>query len=207
MPVNATYLRIASASAVLSIGMAAIAANRQTPSVPSTAVKLGSIQQTMDLLVDPSADALWESIGTSQTAMGIQVKAPKNDAEWQKVAGYAQGLIAGSKRLQTPKLPVGENAHSKLADADTPGTRTAVQIRVDIDADPAKFKAAAMRLEEASNAALIAARSRDAQGVLAAGAALDAACEACHAAYWYPRTKPLRLPSTSEFEKNAIGRR
>jgi hypothetical protein len=53
MPVNATYLRIASASAVLSIGMAAIAANRQTPSIPSTAAKPGSIQQTMDLLVDP----------------------------------------------------------------------------------------------------------------------------------------------------------
>jgi cytochrome c556 len=82
-----------------------------------------------------------------------------------------------------------------------------VQIRADIDADPVKFKAAAIRLEEASNAALIAARNRDAQGVLTAGAALDAACEACHAAYWYPRTKPLRLPSTSEFEKNAIGQR
>lgn len=185
----------------------AVAANLQAPSAPLPPAKPASIQQTMDLLIDPSADGLWESIGTSQTAKGLQVKAPKNDAEWQKVAAYAESLVAGSKRLQTPKLPVGANAHSKLADADTPGTRTAVQIRADIDANPARFKAAAIRLEEASNAALIAARGHDAQGVLAAGAALDAACEACHAAYWYPRTKPLRLPSTSEFEKNALGHR
>jgi hypothetical protein len=207
MPVNATSLRIASISALLSMGITAVAANYQAPPAPSAVVKPGSIQQTMDLLIDPSADALWESVGTSQTAAGTQIKAPKNDAEWQKVAGYAQSLITGAKRLQTPRLPVGENAHSKLADADTPGTRTAIQIRDDIDANPAKFKAAAIRLEEASNAALNAARTHDAQGVLAAGAALDAACEACHAAYWYPRTKPLRLPSTSEFEKNAIGHR
>lgn len=207
MSIKAIYVRIASASALLSIGVVAVAATLQTSSPPPAAVKPASIQQTMDILIDPSADSLWESVGTSQTAGGLQTKAPKSDAEWLKVAGYAQGLIAGAKRLQTPGLPVGANAHSKLADADTPGTRTAVQIRADIDANPARFKAAAIRLEEASSAALTAARRHDARGVLAAGAALDAACEACHAAYWYPRTKPLRLPSTSEFETNTIGRR
>jgi hypothetical protein len=158
-----------------------------------------SVQQTMDLLIDPASDALWASVGTEETVHGSHLKQPHTAAEWQKVVGYAQSLVAGAKHLQTPGLPVGANAHSRLADADTPGTRNAEQIRADIDADPARFRAAAIRLEEASNQALTAARSHDVPGLMAAGGALDAACEACHNSYWYPRTPPLKLPSPEEF--------
>jgi len=162
-----------------------------------------SIQETMLRLIDPSADALWASVGTEETSHGSKLKAPHTDAEWLKVAGYAQSLVTGAKRLQTPGLPVGATSHSRLADADTPGTRTAAQIRVDIDADPARFRAAALRLEETSNQALIAARVRNVQGLLDAGGALDTICENCHAAYWYPRTPAPRLPSREEFATKA----
>lgn len=162
-----------------------------------------SVQQTMDILIDPAADALWASVGTSVSRRGTRSHEPRNAAEWAKVVSYAQSLVSGAKRLQAPGLPVGANAHSRLADADTPGTRTAAQIRADIDADPARSRAAAIRLEEVSNDALKAARKRDAAGILDAGGALDAACEACHAAYWYPRTVPQALPSAKEFAARA----
>lgn len=178
------------------LALASIAQNsKNAPAKPVPA----SIQQTMDLLIDPAADSLWESVGTEETAHGTREKQPRTEAEWKKVAEHAQALVLGAKRLQTPGLPVGANAHSKLADADTPGTRTAAQIRADIDANPAKFRAAAIRLEEAANHALTASRTHNAAGILTAGAELDAACEACHAAYWYPRTPPQHLPSSSEF--------
>lgn len=187
-----------SISSLVCIASAAIAIGAQNSK--STAKPLpSSIQQTMDLLIDPAADSLWESVGTEETAHGTREKQPRTAAEWQKVAQHAQALVLGAKRLQTPGFPVGANAHSKLADADTPGTRTAAQIRVDIDADPARFRAAAIRLEEAANHALTASRTHNAAGVLTAGAELDAACEACHAAYWYPRTPPQHLPSPTEF--------
>lgn len=187
-----------SISSLVCIASAAIAIGAQNSK--STAKPLpSSIQQTMDLLIDPAADSLWESVGTEETAHGTREKQPRTAAEWQKVAQHAQALVLGAKRLQTPGFPVGANAHSKLADADTPGTRTAAQIRVDIDADPARFRAAAIRLEEAANHALTASRTHNAAGVLTAGAELDAACEACHAAYWYPRTPPQHLPSPAEF--------
>ena len=35
-------------------------------------------------------------------------------------------------------------------------------------------------------------------------AAIDAACEACHAAYWYPRTPPLPLPDDAAFARRAF---
>jgi hypothetical protein len=162
-----------------------------------------SVQEAMDQLIDPAADALWASVGTEETVHGSHLHVPRTDAQWLKVAGYAQLLVDGAKRLQAPGLPVGANAHSRLADANTPGIRTAIQIRADIDADPARFRAAAIRLEDASVQALTAARSHNVSGLLDAGAALDAACESCHAAYWYPRTPPLRLPSPEEFATKA----
>ncbi len=182
----------------------ALAAGVQSAHKTDRPVTPSSVQQTMDLLVDPAADALWESVGTEETAQGVHPRAPHTDTEWQKIAGYAQSLVAGAKHLQTPGFPEGANAHSRLADADTPGTRTAAQIRADIDADPARFRAAAIRLEEAANHALTAAHAHDASGLLTAGAALDAACESCHAAYWYPRTPPQRLPSPDEFAKKVV---
>ncbi|MEZ2348441.1 hypothetical protein [Terriglobus sp. RCC_193] len=190
------YLSVGSLLCGATLALAGIAQNSK--STPAKLVPT-SIQQTMDLLIDPAADSLWESVGTEETAHGTREKQPRTAAEWQKVAGHAQSLVSGAKRLQTPGLPVGANAHSKLADADTPGTRTAAQIREDIDADPAKFRAAAVRLEEAANHALTASRTHNTAEILTAGAELDTACEACHAAYWYPRTPPRHLPSPAEF--------
>jgi hypothetical protein len=162
-----------------------------------------SIQDTMATRIDPASDGLWGAVGTEETASGTHLRAPRNAAQWQAVTGLAQTLVEGARHLQTPHLPVGANAHSRLADADTPGTRTAADIRADIDADPARFQAAAHRLELASAQALSAARRHDPQGVITAGAAIDAACEACHAAYWYPRTPPLHLPPPDQFGAQA----
>lgn len=184
---------------VLSGSALALGAGLQVARASDHRTSPSSVQQTMDLLIDPASDALWASAGTEETVHGSHLRAPSTAAQWLKVTGYAQSLVSGAKHLQTPGLPVGANGHGRLADANTPGIRTALQIRADIDADPARFRAAAIRLEEASNQALTATRKHDVHGLLDAGAALDAACEACHAAYWYPRTPPLRLPSPAEF--------
>ncbi len=189
---------------LLSFATLALAAGFQKSHAAKQTIVPASVQQTMDLLIDPASDKLWASVGTDVTVHGTHERAPRTEAEWLKVAGYAQSMVDGAKRLQTPGVPVGANAHSRLADADTPGTRTAAQIRADIGADPARFRDAAIRLEQAANDALTAAHAHNAAGVLSAGAALDAACEACHAAYWYPRTPPQHLPSPDEFAAKAL---
>jgi hypothetical protein len=162
-----------------------------------------SIQQTMLTKIDPASDALWASVGTVETAQGTTHRAPRSAAGWQKVSALAETLVAGARHLQRPGLPVGATAHSRLADADTPGTRTAPQIAADIRADPARFARHARALEEAALSARAAARARNAEGLITAGAAIDAACEACHAAYWYPRTPPLALPDPDHFGASA----
>jgi cytochrome c556 len=204
MKLPASAIRYVYVVGLLSVAALALAAGLQKPQTTNQKIVPASVQQTMDLLIDPASDKLWASVGTDVTVHGTHERAPHTDAEWLKVAGYAQSIVDGAKRLQTPGIPVGANAHSRLADADTPGTRTAEQIRADIDADPERFKAAAIRLEEAGSNALTAAHTHNPAGVLSAGAALDAACEACHAAYWYPRTTPQHLPSPDEFAAKAL---
>ena len=66
----------------------------------------------------------------------------------------------------------------------------------DIKADPKRFAAAAERLRLAGLQAQSAIQKRDSAALIEAGAAMDAACEACHSAYWYPRTPALPLPPT-----------
>jgi len=57
-----------------------------------------------------------------------------------------------------------------------------------INDDRGAFIALAHGLQDASLPALNAIDARNADGLLAAGAAIDRACESCHLKYWYPDT-------------------
>lgn len=162
-----------------------------------------TIQSIMDTVVDPSADSLWETAGTTVTSKGARDHRPRTAKDWAKARGLALRLVSGARLLQSPH-PVGENGHWRLADASTPGIRTSAQIQADIARDPRKFYAAAARLEHTAQDAADALRRKDLDAFQDAGARIDAACEACHAAYWYPRDKPARFAGPSEFAKTAI---
>jgi hypothetical protein len=162
-----------------------------------------TVQSIMDTVVDPYADSLWESAGTVVTAKGVRPHAPRTSKEWAKARGLALRLVAGAKLLQT-RHPVGENGHWVLADGSTPGIRTAAQIDADIGRDPKMFYAAAARLQRTAQDAADALGRKDIDAFLDAGARIDAACEACHAAYWYPRDPPRPLPDPAVFARTAI---
>jgi hypothetical protein len=159
-----------------------------------------TVQQIMDNEVDPSADTIWGAVGIIEGKSGAHLRQPRNAAGWRELADAVDRLIDGAGSL-SHTTNVGENGHGLLADASTPGIRTAAQITQDIHNDPKRFAAAALRLRDAGLAAKTAIAARDAQGILKAGAQMDAACEACHSAYWYPRTPPLALPPDSAFAK------
>ncbi len=160
-----------------------------------------TVQALMDGWVDPSADALWAAVGEVQTRDGLHVRAPRSDVAWRRLRARADRLVAGARRLALARTAGGEG-HG-LADASTPGTRTAAQITADIQADPARFAAAAGRLERAGLDAATAIDRKDPRALTSAGATIDAACEACHAAYWYPRTPPAPLPPDEDFARSA----
>jgi hypothetical protein len=162
-----------------------------------------TIQTIMDQVVDPSADRLWEAAGTEVTAKGARAHRPRTPQEWAKARSLALKIVEGARLLQT-RRPVGSDGHWALADASTPGIRTAAQIKADIARDPQHFYKAAARLERTAQDAADALGRRELEVFLDAGARIDAACEACHAAYWYPRSPPRPLPDPAAFARTAI---
>jgi Cytochrome C' len=164
------------------------------PPAPAT------VQALMDGVIDPNADQLWASVGTIQTPSGEVHRQPATPEEWATVAATADRLTEGAARLAETRQ-VGGDGHGRLADASTAGIRTAAEITQAIAADPPRFAAAAERLRVAAASAQAAADHRDPAALLAAGAAMDATCEACHAAYWYPPGPPPALPSPAAFAR------
>jgi hypothetical protein len=188
-------VRAAILSVVLAIGAAVTAAGAAPP-------PRETVQSIMDSRIDPAADALWEVAGTVESKRGRQARRPRTAEDWARARGLAEKVAAGAHLLQSPR-PVGGDGHWVLADASTPGIRSADQISRDIARDPARFYAAAARLEHTAHDAARATDRRDIGAFLDAGARLDAACEACHAAYWYPRNPPQALPPPDVFARSA----
>ena len=162
-----------------------------------------TVQAIMDTVVDPSADSLWEAAGAVVSAKGSKAHRPHTAKQWAEARGLALKVVEGAKLLQT-RRPVGDNGHWRLADASTPGIRTAAQIEADIARGPQRFYAAAARLQRTAQDAADALGRRDIDAFLDAGARIDAACEACHAAYWYPRNPPRPLPDPAAFARTAV---
>ena len=161
-----------------------------------------TVQAIMDTVVDPSADSLWEAAGTVVSAKGAKAHRPHTAKQWAEARKLALQVVDGAKLLQI-RRPVGGDGHWRLADASTPGIRSAAQIEADIARDPRRFYAAAARLQRTAQDAADALGRRDLDAFLDAGARIDAACEACHAAYWYPRDPPRPLPDPAAFARTA----
>jgi hypothetical protein len=155
-----------------------------------------SIQDLMVSIVDPSADALWESVSSETTAKGIAEKFPRTDQEWQAVRNDAVALHEAGNLLMMEGRPITHGGKA-TEDAHVEGIFSPHQTRQAIDADPARFQAAARRLQDAAGEALAAIDAKDPGKLLVAGGKLDQACEHCHSIYWYPNAKqpPAKWPA------------
>jgi hypothetical protein len=163
----------------------------QSPFVPAA-----SIQDVMVSIVDPAADALWESVSSEMTAKGIEEKFPRTEQEWQAVRNYAIALQEAGNLLMIEGRPVTHGGKA-TEDAHVEGVSTPQQVRAAIDKDPARFQAAARTMLDAAGAAVTAIDAKDPARLLVAGSQLDQACERCHSVYWYPNAKdaPSRWPA------------
>jgi len=164
-----------------------------TPPTPALA-PVASFQDLMVAVVDPSADGVWEAVGAETDASGHHEHAPRTDAEWAAVRQHAVRLVESAHLLLVPGRPIVAPG-AKVEDAHIPGVNDAAAIQSAFAADPDAFTAAVQRLHGAATAALQAVDRRDTAAVLAAGQALEQACEACHRRYWYPNSPPPPAPA------------
>jgi len=120
-----------------------------------TGTPVATIKQIMKGIVAPAATAVFNSVGTTVSAKGIEEKAPANDEEWEALGNSAAALIeSGNLILMGPRA-------------------------VD-KGDWVKFSQA---LIASGQAALKATEAKSAEGVLAAGEKVNESCDNCHRKY------------------------
>ena len=141
--------------------------------------------------VDASADAIWDAVGSvSSRDLGTVERQPHTEAEWVAVRQHAVVLLESSNLLLIPARKV---AAAPFA-ADGPGVYSSAQIQDRLDNHRSEFDALALGLRAVAGSVLAAIDARNPQALQAAGGELDAACEACHLANWYPNQVIPQLP-------------
>lgn len=188
-------------------GLAACQKNSETAAVPAAAPApapaatsepppyqlMASIQELMDAVIDPSADALWDSVSIIETAKGTVFHQPHSDEEWQEARRHAIALVEGTnllvmdgRKLVAPGSPV--------LDQGTSGVLSAEEGQKKFDAQHATFVQFSRALREAGTQMLAAIDKKDPTGMMNAGAAMDGVCESCHLTFWYPNQVIPPLP-------------
>jgi hypothetical protein len=163
-----------------------VACNRAQPPAPTPLRPTATIKDIMDSMVDPSADALWESVATIVSAAGIEERQPRTDEDWANVHRKAIELVEATNLL----LMEGRHVAKPNEKSENPEVELQPEeIEKIIASDRAAFVNFAHGLYDAAMPALRATETRNAQALLDAGEAIDNACENCHLKYWYPLSK------------------
>ena len=112
-------------------------------------------QQLMSWIIDPTADAIWNSVGTVTTDKGTEEHHPKTDEEWATYRNAAAVLI--------------ESGNLLMLDGRAQ--------------DKGEWMAVSRGMADAAASVLEAAEAKDVEAYFNAGGALYEACTACHAKY------------------------
>jgi hypothetical protein len=192
-------MRIARPFVATSIALLTLAGCKpKQPVVPPPEYRnIATIKDIMDSLVDPNADALWDSVSTVTTKAGVAVNAPKTDADWAEERHRVIAVMEATNLLQMPGRMVAQPGE-KAEDSNI--EESPEEIKNLIDSDRASWIKYAHGLYDAASVMKTAIDSKNAKGIGDASEGLDEACEHCHENYWYPHQYdhlPKSAPQTS----------
>ena len=148
-----------------------------------------SVQDVMLSVVDPAADAIWESVATIVTHDGIEERRPATDQEWEALRHEAVRLVESSNLLLMRDRAVARAGFR----SENPGIELEPeQIQALIDEDPETWDRLVADFYGVSASMLDAVEQRDADRLFDEGGPLDVTCERCHQRYWYPGDDALQ---------------
>jgi hypothetical protein len=162
-------------------------ASKAPPPVPQYPLT-ATIGDLMEGLIDPSADALWDSVAYIASAKGVEDRQPRTAEEWQAVRFNAVNLIEAANLLSMPGRIVARDPPNNPPQPG-PGELSHADSQKLIDANHEGFVQFARVLQSAGAEALAAIDAKNAQALMDAGTTIDNACEACHVTYWYPNQR------------------
>lgn len=173
-------------------GLIAAGCQQASPPAPEPGpyVTTATIKDLMQGLVDPSADVVWNAVGSVSTESGMEDRRPKNDDDWKEVRWGALRLIESTNLLLMPGRHVAR-PHEK---SEAPGVELEpAEMEVLINKDRSGWNTRVKALHDAGLQALAAADAKDADKLFEVGEHIEEACEHCHSKYWYPNQQ---LPPT-----------
>jgi hypothetical protein len=118
-------------------------------------------------------------------------KRPRTDEDWKALRRNAIILIEATNLLVIPARPVA----SVEFPSDGPGVLSSREIHDRLAASQDEFNAFAQSLRVTGRRLLNAIDAKDSDALLKEGETMDAACEACHVANWYPHEVIPPLPA------------
>jgi len=118
--------------------------------------KDSEVHDLMAYVLDPAAEAIWDSAGFVITEEGETNLAPTNQEGWDKVKHGAKVISESSYLLSMPERAV----------------------------DQAQWVALSMALKGMGEKAFTAAENEDSEALFEIGAELYQICVACHQIYW-----------------------
>jgi hypothetical protein len=145
----------------------------------------GSVEDIMIAMMEPAADAIFQSVAVVSSASGVVERAPQTDEDWARVERAALTLAEAVNLLRMPGRAVARGAGNP-PESDVVPELTPDQIAQRIEADRDEWIRHTRPLLDAARLALEHARSRNVRGLFEVGGPIDEACESCHQVYWFP---------------------
>jgi hypothetical protein len=178
---NRSIARVMTCIVLVSSG-AVTAAAPSAPAAPNRAVYT-SIKELMDSIIDPSADVVWQAVGTVVDNKGFHDALPKTAEDWGMVRAAAVRLIEGSNLLMMP----GRAAAPPGTKSEVPGVELEpAEIAALIAKNRTGFDSFALALQQVAARALRASDAKNGAMLMDAGGDMEEACEGCHQSFWYP---------------------
>jgi hypothetical protein len=188
-------LAVALASAMAITGCSAKPEATQPPAAPDPSfTPVLSVKELMENIVDPQADYVFDAVGSDVTAKGVVEITPTTDDDWTKIQRGAYVLAESSNLLKMTRRMAPDGA----ANVEPGGPElTPAQIEAKVKDNPALWNSHADTLRTEALKVIDIVKARDAGKLLAAGSAIDRACEACHLDFWYPGDREAVLKDRS----------
>ena len=145
-----------------------------------------TIKDIMLGIVDPSADVVWNAVGTIVDPKGADERKPRADEDWEAVRYAALRLAEATNLLMVPGRKMARPGEKSVA----PGVELEPEeMEALVQKDLQGWYMRANALHDVAIEALKAADAKDPEQLFEVGYHIEMACESCHRQYWYPNEK------------------
>jgi hypothetical protein len=141
-----------------------------------------TIRDVMNTFIDPSADAIWQSVRFEMDETGSHEVVPATDEEWEVLRKHAISIIEGANALMIP----GRHVAAPGATTEFPAYEyLPEEVEQKLAEDRVAWIVFAQGLQTSALSVMDAIAARDITMLSDSGGLMDQACENCRSQYWY----------------------